>query len=357
MTPTGPSVRFGHYSVFQCPPWLEPEQVMREELERAELAEELGYDHVWVPEQHFSPYCLCGDALTMAGIIASRTSRINVGTAVVNLTFTHPLRFAERVAILDHATGGRVEAGVGRGYQFPQYGIMGVPIDHTREIFDEALDIVLQAWEPTELTFEGKWFSLPSVRIWPTPIRRPEEVLLHAINSAESMDSSIRRGLPGLMARPFNPFREQVDEFARYRTALEEAGRDPQPFLDRATVLKYAFVAPTKKEAHALAREAMEWDFEILQRLTTPTTTAMPKGYELYEQRHGMLPDFQYDEWAEHVLLFDDPDGCAEKIGILADAGVRRILLWTGVGGVAHEHVVRSMQLFADEVMPRFKSG
>ena len=176
----------------------------------------------------------------------------------------------------------------------------------------------------TYTTFEGKWFSLPSVRIWPTPIRRPEEVLLHAINSAESMDSSIRRGLPGLMARPFNPFREQVDEFARYRTALEEAGRDPQPFLDRATVLKYAFVAPTKKDAHALAREAMEWDFEILQRLTTPTTTAMPKGYELYEQRHGMLPDFQYDEWAEHVLLFDDPDGCAEKIGILADAGVRR---------------------------------
>ncbi len=351
----GPRVRFGHYSVFQCPPWMEPGQVMREELERAELAEELGFDDVWVPEQHFSPYCLCGDALAMAGVIASRTSRVQVGTAVVNLTFTHPLRFAERVAMLDHVTGGRVEVGVGRGYQFPQYGVMGVPIDHTREIFDEALDIVLAAWEPEEQTYNGTWFQLPSVRLWPVPVRRPDEILLHAVSSPDSLRASIARGLPGLLARPFNPLAEQVEEFGRYRTELVAAGRDPEPFLDRATVLKYAFVAETKQEAHAIARDAMEWDFQILQSLTTPTTTEMPKGYDLYERRGGRLPDFQYDDWAENVLLFDDPDGVAEKIQMLADAGVRRILLWMGVGGVAHEHVVRSMQLFAEEVAPRFR--
>lgn len=348
-------VRFGHYSVFQCPPWLEPAQVMREELERAELAEELGFDDVWVPEQHFSPYCLCGDALAMAGVIASRTSRVQVGTAVVNLTYTHPLRFAERVAMLDHVTGGRVEVGVGRGYQFPQYAVFGVPIDHTREIMDEALDVILAAWEPTEHEYHGKWFDIPPARIWPTPARRPDEILLHAVSSAESTQASIRRGLPALMARPFNPFHEQVEEFGRYRWLLEEAGRDPDPFLDRTTVLKYAFVAETRQEAHDLAREAMEWDVEILQRLTTPTTTEMPKGYELYEKRGGRLPDFRYDDWAENVLLFDDPDGCAEKLRVLVDAGVRRILLWMGVGGVAHEHVVRSMRLFAEEVAPRFR--
>jgi alkanesulfonate monooxygenase SsuD/methylene tetrahydromethanopterin reductase-like flavin-dependent oxidoreductase (luciferase family) len=351
----GGSVRFGHYSVFQCPPWLEPGQVMREELERAELAEELGFDDVWVPEQHFSPYCLCGDALAMAGVIASRTSRVQVGTAVVNLTYTHPLRFAERVAMLDHVTGGRVEVGIGRGYQFPQYAVMGVPIDHTREIFDEALDVVMHAWEPTEFEYRGKWFDIPPARIWPVPVHRPGEILLHAISSPESLMASIRRGLPGLLARPFNAFHEQVEEFARYRAALEAAGRDPEPFLDRTTVLKYAFVADTKDEAAKIAREAMEWDFEILQRLTTPTTTEMPRGYDLYEKRGGLLPSFDYDDWAENVLLFDDPDGCADKIRMLADAGVRRILLWTGVGGVAHEHVVRSMRLFAEEVAPRFR--
>ena len=166
-------MRFGTYHVFQCPPGQDPGQVVQQELERAELADALGYDDVWVPEQHFSPYCLAGDALLLAGHIAARTQRVQIGTAVVNLTFTHPLRFVERVALLDNATGGRVEVGVGRGYQFPQYGVFGVPIDETRAIFDESLDIVLRGMDGDESPFEGRYFQLPPVRIWPLPVRRP----------------------------------------------------------------------------------------------------------------------------------------------------------------------------------------
>jgi len=68
-------VRFGTYHVFQCPPGQEPGRVIAEELARAELAEALGFDDVWVPEQHFSPYCLAGDALLLAGHLAARTQR------------------------------------------------------------------------------------------------------------------------------------------------------------------------------------------------------------------------------------------------------------------------------------------
>jgi alkanesulfonate monooxygenase SsuD/methylene tetrahydromethanopterin reductase-like flavin-dependent oxidoreductase (luciferase family) len=348
-------MRFGHYCVFQCPPWQEPGQVLTEELERAVLAEQLGFDDVWVPEQHFAPYCLSGDALLLAGLIASRTTRVHVGTAVVNLTFTHPLRFAERVALLDRITGGRVEVGVGRGYQYPQYGVFGVPIDETRAIFEESLDVVLQAWEPTEFSYAGKHLQIPSVRLWPTPVRPPAEVLLQAVNSPESMASSIARGLPALMARPLNPFVEQVEEFEGYRQTLEERGLDPEPFLSRATVLKYIFLAPTRDEARERPRKAFEWDMAILQRLTTPTTTEMPTGYELYEKRGGQLPELVYDDWVDNVLLFDDPAGCADKIAMLRDAGVRRLPLWVGPGGVDHELAVRSMRLFAEQVMPWFR--
>ena len=235
-------MRFGTYHVFQCPPGQEPARVVAEELARAELAEALGFDDIWVPEQHFSPYCLAGDALLLAGHLAARTRRVCIGTAVVNLTFTHPLRFAE-----------------------------------------------------------------------------------------------------------------QVEEFARYRAALAAAGVDAAPVLARATVLKYAFLAPTRAEARTLAREALEWDLAILQHLTTPTTTEMPRGYELYERRGGRLPEYAYDGWLEHVLLFDDPDGCAEKIARLRDAGIERLLLWMGPGGVRHDLLVRSMRLFAEAVMPHFR--
>jgi alkanesulfonate monooxygenase SsuD/methylene tetrahydromethanopterin reductase-like flavin-dependent oxidoreductase (luciferase family) len=348
-------VRFGTYHVFQCPPGQEPARVVREELARAELAEALGFDEVWVPEQHFSPYCLAGDALLLAGHLAARTRRVRIGTAVVNLTFTHPLRFAERVAMLDHATGGRVDVGVGRGYQFPQYGVFGVPIDETRALFDEALDVVLRAWSGEDFTYDGRWFHIPQVRLWPAPVRPPGEVLLHAVNSPESMARAIARGLPAIMARPLSPFAEQVGEIARYRAALVAAGVEPGPVLARTTVLKYAFLAPTRREARTLARAALEWDLGILQHLTTPTTTEMPRGYELYERRGGRLPDFAYDDWLEHVLLFDDPEGCAEKVAQLRDAGVERLLLWMGVGGVEDELVVRSMRLFAEEVAGRFR--
>jgi alkanesulfonate monooxygenase SsuD/methylene tetrahydromethanopterin reductase-like flavin-dependent oxidoreductase (luciferase family) len=348
-------VRFGTYHVFQCPPGREAGRVIAEEVARAELAEALGFDDVWVPEQHFSPYCLAGDALLLAGQLAARLRRVRIGTAVVNLTFTHPLRFAERVALLDHLTGGRVDVGVGRGYQFPQYGVFGVPIDETRAIFDEALDVVLRAWGGEEFSHEGRYFRFPAVRIWPAPVRPPAAVLLHAVNSPESMAHAIARGLPALMARPISPFAEQVEEFARYRTALLAAGVDPAPVLARTTVLKYAFLAPTRAEARGLPRAALEWDLGILQHLTTPTTTTMPRGYELYEKRGGRLPEYAWEDWLEHVLLFDDPEGCAEKVARLHAAGVERLLLWMGPGGVEHDLLVRSMRLFAEEVLPRFR--
>ncbi len=348
-------MRFGTYHVFQCPQGQEPARAVAEELARAELAEALGFDDVWVPEQHFSPYCLAGDALLLAGHLAARTRRVCIGTAVVNLTFTHPLRFAERVALLDHVTGGRVEVGVGRGYQFPQYGVFGVPIDETRAIFDEALDVVLGTWTGEEFTYDGRWFHIPPVRIWPAPVRPPGAVLLHAVNSPESMTHAIGRGLPALMARPLSPFAEQVEEIARYRAALVAAGADPAPALARTTILKYAFLAPTRAEARTLARAALEWDLGILQHLTTPTTTTMPHGYELYERRGGRLPDYAYDDWLELVLLFDDPEGCAAKVARLRDAGVERLLLWMGPGGVPHDLLARSMRLFAEQVAPRFR--
>src|SRR5215510_14482512 len=348
-------MRFGTYHVFQCPPGRRAEDVIREELARAELADALGYDDVWVPEQHFSPYCLAGDALLLAGHLAARTRRVRIGTAVVNLTFTHPLRFVERVALLDHATGGRVDVGVGRGYQFPQYGVFGVPIDETRAIFEEALDVVLRAWSGEEFDYQGRHFTIPTVRIWPVPHRAPGELLLHAVNSPESMARATARGLPAIMARALSAFGEQIEEMARYPAALAAAGVDPVPVLARTTVLKYAFLAPTRAEARTLAREALEWDLAILQHLTTPTTTEMPRGYELYERRGGRLPEYAYDDWLENVLLYDDPEGCAEKVARLRDAGVRRLLLWMGPGGVPHDLVVRSMRLFAERVMPRFR--
>lgn len=348
-------MRFGSYHVFQCPPWTTQERVYAEELERIDLSEPLGFDSIWVPEQHFYPYCLCGDALAMAAYIVGRTTRSRVGTGVVNLVYTNPLRFAERVAMLDHLSGGRMDVGIGRGYQWPQYAVFGRDIADSRPIFNEALDIILRAWEPEEFSYDGEFFQVPPVRIWPVPARRPGEVLLHTAVSPPSVEASIRRGLPALLSKTFDPIESEAAWFASYRASLEAAGEDPEPYLDRATVMKYVFVAPSREEARALSREAFEWDYRVLTQLTTPTEGATLSGHELYTDRAEYWPEYDYDEWAENVFIYDDPEGVAEKVAVLRDAGVRNLLCWMGVGGVAHEHVVRSMRMFAEEVMPRFR--
>ncbi len=349
-------MRFGTYHVFQCPPWLSPAEVFAQEIERVRLAEALGYDSVWVPEQHFFPYCLSGDALHVMSHIAGLTRRVRIGAAVVNLVFTHPLRFAERVAMLDHMSGGRAIVGVGRGYQFPQYPVFGVNIDDSREIFNEALDVVLRAWEPDPFSYKGRHFDIPEVRLWPTPVRRPEEILLHTAVSGPSVGASIERGLPAILSKTFDRIETEAAWFRSYGD--EVAARRPEDvemFLDRTTVMKYVFVAPTRAEAREVGRKAFEWHYGLLNEVTTATAGAQV-AHELYQDRSqtGWPDNYDYDDWAENVMIYDDPAGVAEKIAVLRDAGVRNLILWMGVGGMEDTLVRRSMELFAREVMPRF---
>jgi alkanesulfonate monooxygenase SsuD/methylene tetrahydromethanopterin reductase-like flavin-dependent oxidoreductase (luciferase family) len=349
-------MRVGTYHTFQCPPWTEPHEVFHREIERAVLAEELGYDSVWVPEQHFFDYCLCGDALQMASFIAAQTSRVRIGTAIVNLTFTHPLRFAERVAMLDILSGGRVDVGVGRGYQWPQYPVMQVDMETTRERFDESLDIVLSAWQPHEFEHRGAYYDIPPARLWPVPERRPEDVLLHAASSPTSVDNAITRGLPAIFSS-FIPIESEAEAFAEYLAKVEAAGGDIATTRQRATVMRYIFVAETRREARALAREPFDWHFARVNALTIPPDGQLPRSYVMSDRggRADAMPDLTYDEWNDSILVFDDPDGCYERLRLLKDSGVENLVVLMGVGGMAHEHVERSMRLFADEVLPRLR--
>jgi len=347
-------MRVGTYHTFQCPPWMGPHHVFHGEIERAVLAEELGYDSVWVPEQHFFDYCLCGDALQMASFIAAQTNRVRIGTAVVNLTFTHPLRFAERVAMLDILSGGRVDIAVGRGYQWPQYPVMQVDMETTRERFDESLDVVLSAWKPHEFEHHGHYYDIPPVRLWPVPERQPEDVLLHAASSPTSVDNAIARGIPAIFSS-FISIESEAEAFADYLSKVEAAGGDIPKTRQRATVMRYIFVAESRKEARMLAREPFEWHLARVTALTIPPDWKLPRSYVMHDREAlaAAMPDLTYDEWNESMLVFDDPDGCFERLRLLKEAGVENLVVLMGVGGMAHEHVERSMRLFAEEVLPR----
>ena len=119
--------------------------------------------------------------------------------------------------------------------------------------------------------------------------------------------------------------------------------------------MRYIFVAETRKEARALAREPFDWHFARVNALTIPPSGELPRSYVMHDRdtRVAAMPSLTYDEWNDSILVFDDPDGCYERLRMLKEAGVQNLVVLMGVGGMAHEHVERSMRLFADEVLPR----
>ena len=110
-------MKFGVFQLLHSADKGPAKEVYDNALEQARLADELGFEGIWLAEHHFSSYGYSPNPLTFAVKIADQTKHIRIGTAVVVLPLYHPLRLAEEIALTDQLTDGRLEVGLGRGYQ------------------------------------------------------------------------------------------------------------------------------------------------------------------------------------------------------------------------------------------------
>ncbi|HTE84039.1 MAG TPA: LLM class flavin-dependent oxidoreductase, partial [Dehalococcoidia bacterium] len=125
------------------------------------MAEDLGYDSVWLAEHHFSSYGYIPNPLLMAVKLAQVTRRVRLGTAVLVLPFWNPLRVAEDIAMTDQLTEGRLEVGVARGYQPYEFQRFGLKMDDNRERTDEALEVLLRALSEDCFEYHGRYHNIP----------------------------------------------------------------------------------------------------------------------------------------------------------------------------------------------------
>ena len=136
------------FSNFLFPESRDPErdgQVIDETLREARLTDELGFEVIWLAEHHFSTYGYLPRPLQLATFIAARTTRLRVGTAVIVVPLHHPLIIAEEIATLDLLAGGRVDIGLGRGYQPYEFERLGLDLEDARTRWEESVDIILKA--------------------------------------------------------------------------------------------------------------------------------------------------------------------------------------------------------------------
>jgi alkanesulfonate monooxygenase SsuD/methylene tetrahydromethanopterin reductase-like flavin-dependent oxidoreductase (luciferase family) len=349
-------VNVGIFSLMQWPTDRTAERVYGDEIAQAVEAERLGFDRAWFAEHHFSRYGIAPAIhLTLANV-AARTSRIRLGTAVTVLPFMHPVRAAEELASLDILSGGRIDWGVGRGYQRHEFDAFEVEISESRPRFEESLDIIFRCWEDGPFEHEGRFWKFGPVDVLPKPVQQPRIPTFVAAISPESVEWAAGRGLP-LLVDQFSSYDRLAEAHKKYDEAWRQAGHGEPA---EAVALRQVFVGRTREEARAAAAPGLLWYYRMLAKVGSPARhdEEMPSGYEAY-RIFGMLsgmtegdPDDFLDLLLDQVAVAGTAEEVTDRLTGLHEAGYPSVIAWMNFGGLPHEETVASMRRFIDQVAP-----
>ena len=353
-------MKFGTFFFFQAAPGHRHADIIHRELEQVEWTEELGFDEVWFTEHHFIDYGLSVDPASLAAAAASRTRRVRIGLAAAILPFHHPLRLAEQTALVDIISNGRLDVGVGRGNRPAEFAGYRVPQVESRERFDEIVEILRRAWIEERFSFHGRFFDFDDVRVIPKPLQQPHPPLYQVCVSKDGIENTALRGWPMLNSVLTGPVDQLVTNRDTYVATLEKSGRSAAEIaalLALWGVSRQIYVADTDAQALAEAREAELWYQESFRRFVVPERIedAHPSLQPGFRAMADKLARVTWDDLVRETLAFGSPDTVARHIAYMRDLGVGQVLCWMNFGGLPQDKIRRSMDLFAREVMPRFR--
>ncbi len=217
--------------------------------EQARLAEEWGYQSIWLPENHFSGFAALPDPLMLLAGMAATTTSIKLGTTSYLLPLRHPLQAAEQVAVLDQLSAGRLILGLGRGYQAPTYAAFGIAMRQKRAIFAQSLKLLKRAWAGEELVMLD---GATPVTLAPLPRQQPHPPLWVAAFGPKALAQVGSLGLPYL-ASPVESCNDLVGNLAALASASIAAGH---AVPDVVPVMRTMFVSDDASLVAAL-RESL----------------------------------------------------------------------------------------------------
>ncbi len=355
----------------QCDPQVMADLYHRY-LDEWRLADELGYD-IMINEHHSTPVCLSAAASITHGILARETKRARLlvlGVPIANRL--DPVRAAEELAMVDVISRGRLEMGFVKGvpYEIP---VAARPAVRMMDRFWEAHDLILKAMTTHDGPFawEGEYFQLRNVNVWPRPWQQPHPPVWITGVSPGSVRPIAERGY--VLATMFNGFQAKA-LFESYRQIRRELGR-PEPGVDRFAYLGMVAVAGSEAEARrraeimrgfiasaAVASEPMRNPPGYLSpRDAARTMKAAGKsqrGMMTLDGRAVGLANASVQDLIDTGLMFaGTPDQVHDQIARYCDAvgGLGNFIMMGQAGELSHEDTADNLTLFAREVMPRLK--
>jgi len=353
-------MRFGTFYFFQAPPAHRHTDIIHRELEQVEWSEALGFDEVWFTEHHFIDYGLSVDPSTLAAAAASRTRRVRIGLAAAILPFHHPLRLAEQMALVDILSYGRLDVGVGRGNRPAEFTGYRVPQEESRERFDEVVEIMRRAWTEERFSYAGRFYQFHDVRVIPKPVQRPHPPLYQVCVTKDGIENTALRGWPMLNSVLFGPVDQLLANRDTYVNTLKKSGTSDAEIaalLERWGVSRQIYVADTDARALEETKAAELWYQESFRRFVIPERIedahpSLQPGFRAMAER---LAHVTWERLVAETLAFGSPDTVAGHIETMRRMGVGHVLCWMNFGGLPQDKIRRSMELFAREVMPRFR--
>ena len=247
-------MKFGTFLLMQSPSARSSQEIYTRGVEVAQTAEALGFRSVWLAEHHFSTYGYLSRPAQLATYIAAKTTRLRVGTAVIVVPLHHPLVVAEEIATLDLLTGGRLDVGLGRGYQHYEFERLGLELESGRARWEESVDIIMKAFEGRPFSYDGKIFKIPETMIFPQPVQKPRPPIWITAQSPDSVEGAVRRGF-NVLTGGFGVPIERMAEFRRLfdRVVAEVKPREPL----EVGVQRAVYVADDDADARAAAERAL----------------------------------------------------------------------------------------------------
>ncbi len=328
-----------------------------EMFQRIELGESLGFEVAWLAEIHFgAAFSLLSHPLMAVPVIAQRTRRMRIGTAVTLLPLHHPLHCAEQAATADLLSGGRLEFGVGRGSIPSQFHGFRVPVSENRARFDEALEIIRLAWTRERFSYRGQFYEVEDVAVAPKPVQQPHPPIRVAVHSEESFAHIGDRGLPIYSGTTTTPLPELRKYTAVYRDRLTAAGHAWRS--DQMALMLPVHVGPTP----AAARDAMRAGVLQYYRNLRTIFASLPPSYRDHLPRLRMIEENvanpPYEKFFRDQAVFGDAAEVVDRLQAVRDEfGLSEIICWFDQGSMLPgEEVERAMRRFAEHVMPKLVS-
>jgi alkanesulfonate monooxygenase SsuD/methylene tetrahydromethanopterin reductase-like flavin-dependent oxidoreductase (luciferase family) len=323
----------------------------------AEAGDRTNWKYVWVTEHHFlTEYShISASEIVMPHILA-RTERIRVASGIINVTppVNHPARIAERVAMLDHLSGGRFDFGTGRGSSTTEQGGFGITDpDLTKEMFDEVMPEFRKMWSQDSYSFDGRFFSMPERNVLPKPYVKPHPPMWVAAGNPDTFEKAARLGLGVICFTGGSP-----DKMKALVDVYKETIKDADPvgdYVNDNVAITTSFMCLEDGDA---ARDWMTRSRNGRQQsLVFKYLDTFPKPPGIPDWPNE-IPDPTLEQLAagaeKGTSIVGTPDECAEILQKWEAIGVDQLIMGPTGSTYPYEVVEEAVELFGTKVIPQF---